>query len=119
MEKKTKRAGCCFYLFVLTGCELTDEHELFGFDLPPQPFASMISSLHGPMLTPTSANQPHSLRLRGAVSQLEGPVLRPAKSSLFASASSMDNTGGMGEATSMQTSLTPHTIRQVCPWNLI
>ena len=88
-----------------------------GFDACPQPFTSMISSLRGPLLTPTSAQQPHSLRLRGAVSQLEGPALRPAKSSLFASTSSGDGTGGM-EVTSMQTSLTPRTIRQVS-WDFV
>lgn len=83
---------------------------------PVGPYTSMMSSLNGPMLPPSSANHPHNLRLRGAVSQVEGPTMRATNTSLFGSLHSVggDSTGGSADGgTSVQTSLSGPTIRQV------
>ncbi|KAK7110054.1 autophagy-related protein 9A-like [Littorina saxatilis] len=81
--------------------------------LPVGPYTSMMSSLQGPLFTPTSGPIP-SLRLRGAVSQLEGPPVRAVSSSLLGSVqSSMDSGGMLGDGASMQTSLSRHAVRQV------
>lgn len=90
---------------------------------PVGPFTSMLSSFTGgPIINPSSlastgpspaAGATSSLRLRGALSHVEGPALRPASSSMFSSLqSSADSVGGMG-GHSMHMSVSHQALRRV------
>ncbi|KAK7479311.1 hypothetical protein BaRGS_00029481 [Batillaria attramentaria] len=94
--------------------------------VPPQavgPFTSMLSSFTGGHTitpssvtpsAPTPASGPAtSLRLRGAVSHMEGPLMRPAASSMFSSLQSSTDSGGGLAGQSVHVSLSHQALRQV------
>lgn len=92
---------------------------------PVGPFTSMLSSFTGgPTMTPSSLTPgaypsgPGSMvRLRGAVSHIEGPALRPAATSMFSSLqSSVDSGGATGlglDGHSVHMSVSRQALRQV------
>ncbi|XP_076464699.1 autophagy-related protein 9A-like [Babylonia areolata] len=81
---------------------------------PVGPYTSMMSSLNGPLVPPSSANQPHGIRLKGGVSHIEGPLLRPANTSLFGSMhTTLSSSEGLTEGSGVHASLTPGAVREV------